>query len=104
MSGAIVSEGVVDVFQAAGIEKPDISILSDEFLQTVRESKHTNLQVELLRKLLNDEIHNQRRQNVIQARKFSEMLERTMLSYQNRTLEAAEVILELIGMKPCLLC
>ena len=96
VSGAIASVGVLDVFGAAGLERPDISVLSDEFLETVRTSEHKNLQLELLKKLINDEIRTQTRRNVIQARKFSEMLERTLLAYQNRTLEAAQVIAELI--------
>lgn len=98
VSGAIASEGVVDVFGAAGLAKPDISILSDDFLETVKKSEHKNLQLELLKKLLNDEIKSQSGKNVVQARRFSEMLERTLLRYQNRTLEAAQVILELIEM------
>ncbi|MCK6516190.1 DUF3387 domain-containing protein, partial [Myxococcota bacterium] len=95
-SGAVTSEGVIDVFGAAGIPKPDISVLSDEFLETVRKSEHKNLQLELLKKLLNDEIKAQSGRNVVVARKFSEMLERTLLRYQNRTIEAAQVIVELI--------
>ena len=79
-------------------EKLDLSILSDKFLESVQVSPNTNLQVELLRKLINDEIGTQRRRNVVQSRKFSEMLEHTMLAYQNRSLEASEVILELIEM------
>jgi len=98
ISGAITTEKVVDIFGAAGLKKPDISILSDEFLASVQASPHKNLQVELLRKLLGDELKAQRRRNVVQARKFSELLERTLLSYQNRTLEAAEVITRLIKM------
>jgi type I restriction enzyme R subunit len=98
VSGAVSSEGVVDLFGAAGLKKPDISILSDEFLETVRTSPYRNLQLEVLRKLLNDEVRAQFRQNLVQARKFSEMLERTIHSYQNRTLEAAQVILELIDL------
>lgn len=98
ISEAVASEGVLDVFGAAGIQKPDISILSDEFLATVKASPHVNLQLELLKKLLSDEIKSMSRHNVVQSRKFSEMLERSLLAYQNRTLEAAEVILELINM------
>jgi len=98
ISEAVASEGVLDVFGAAGIQKPDISILSDEFLTTVKASPHVNLQLELLKKLLSDEIKSMSRHNVVQSRKFSEMLERSLLAYQNRTLEAAEVILELINM------
>ena len=98
LSGAIASDGVIDVFGAAGLQRPDISVLSDEFLETVKKSEHKNLQLELLKKLLNDEIKAQGQKNVVQARKFSEMLERTLLRYQNRTVEAAQVILELIEM------
>ncbi len=98
VSGAVTSDGVIDVFGAAGIGKPDISVLSDEFLETVKKSEHKNLQLELLKKLLNDEIKAQSGRNVVVARKFSEMLERTLLRYQNRTIEAAQVILELIEM------
>ena len=88
----------MDVFGEAGLERPDISILSDEFLQTVQQSEHKNLQLELLKKLINDEIKVQSRRNLIQARKFSEMLNNTLLRYQNRTIETAQVIVELIEM------
>ncbi len=98
LSDAITPDGVIDVFEAAGLEKPDISILSDEFLATVEKSPHKNLQIELLKKLITDEVRVLKRQNVVQARKFSELLEKTLLRYQNRTLEAAEIILELIEM------
>ncbi|MCB9737710.1 MAG: type I restriction endonuclease subunit R [Deltaproteobacteria bacterium] len=98
VSQAVASDGVVDIFGVAGLQKPDISILSDEFLETVKTSPHRNLQLELLKKLINDEIRSITRRNVVQGRKFSEMLERTLLAYQNRSLEAAQVILELIGM------
>lgn len=98
VSGAITSDSVLDVFGAAGLQRPDISVLSDEFLETVKQSKHKNLQVELLKKLINDEIKSQGDRNVVQARRFSEMLERTLLRYQNRTIEAAQVIIELIDM------
>jgi type I restriction enzyme R subunit len=98
VSGAIASEGVVDVFGAAGLKKPDLSILSDEFLETVKDSPHRNLQIELLKKLLADEIKAQSRKNIVQSKKFSELLEKTLLAYQNRTLEAAQVITELIAM------
>jgi type I restriction enzyme R subunit len=96
VSGAVASDGVIDIFAAAGLSKPDISILSEEFLQTLKTNPHRNLQIELLKKLLTDEITAQSRRNVVQARKFSEMLERTLNLYNNRSLEAAEVILELI--------
>ena len=96
ISRAVTPEGVVDIFSAAGLEKPDISILSDEFLGEVREMKHRNLAVELLQKLLKGEIAARRRKNVVQARSFAEMLERTVRRYQNRSIEAAQVIEELI--------
>jgi len=98
VSGAVGSEGVVDVFGEAGLQRPDISVLSDEFLETVKANPHRNLQLELLKKLLNDEIRGMRRRNVVQSRKFSEMLERTLVAYQNRTIETAQVIMELIGL------
>lgn len=98
VSGAVSSEGVIDIFGAAGLPKPDISILSDTFLETLKESAYKNLQLELLKKLLNDEVRDVSRRNVVQGRKFSEMLERTLLAYQNRSLESSQIILELIEM------
>jgi type I restriction enzyme R subunit len=89
---------VIDVFAAAGLEKPDISILSDEFLAEVREMPQRNLAVELLRKLLLDEIKTRGRKNVVQARSFAEMLEQTIRRYQNRSIESAMVIEELIDL------
>ena len=96
VSRAVASEEVIDIFAAAGLKKPDISILSDDFLQEVRQLPHRNLAVELLRKLLNDEIKTNSRKNVVQARSFAEMLEKTIRKYQNRAIEAAQVIEELI--------
>ena len=93
---AVAPEGVVDIFAAAGLEKPDISILSDEFLAEVRGMPHRNLAVELLQKLLKGELSARRRTNVVQARSFSEMLEQSLRRYQNRAIEAAQVIEELI--------
>ena len=93
---AVAPEGVVDIFAAAGLEKPDISILSDEFLAEVRGMPHRNLAVELLQKLLKGELSVRRRTNVVQARSFSEMLEQSLRRYQNRAIEAAQVIEELI--------
>jgi type I restriction enzyme, R subunit len=98
VSRAAASEGVVDIFAAAGLKKPDISILSDEFLAEVRGMPQRNLAVELLRKLLAGEIHTRRRTNVVQARSFPEMLEQSIRRYQNRAIEAAQVIEELIGL------
>ncbi len=96
VSRAVASEGVIDIFAAAGLEKPDISILSDEFLSEMRGLPQRNLAVELLRKLLTGELSTRRRKNVVQARSFAEMLERTIRKYQNRAVEAAQVIEELI--------
>lgn len=93
---AVAPEGVVDIFAAAGLKKPDISILSDEFLAEVQGMGRPNLAVELLRKLLSGEIQTRRRKNVVQARSFTEMLEQAIRRYQNRTIEAAQVIEELI--------
>ena len=96
VSRAVASQGVIDIFAAAGLEKPDISILSDEFLAEVRGLPQRNLAVELLRKLLTGELSTRRRKNVVQARSFAEMLEQTIRKYQNRAVEAAQVIEELI--------
>ena len=96
ISRAVASEGVMDIFAAAGLDKPDISVLSDEFLAEVREMPHRNLAVELLQKLLSGEVSTRRRKNVVQARSFAELLEQTLRRYQNRAIEAAQVIEELI--------
>ena len=98
IAGAVAPEGVVDIFTAAGLEKPDISILSDEFLAEVRGMPQRNLAVELLQKLLKGEVATRRRKNVVQARSFAEMLERSIRRYQNRAIQAAQVIEELIGL------
>jgi len=98
ISRAVASEGVVDIFAAAGLQKPDISILSDKFLAEVRGMPQRNLAVELLQKLLKGELRLRRRKNVVQARSFAEMLEETLRRYQNRAIEAAQVIEELIGL------
>ncbi len=96
ISRAVAPEGIVDIFAAAGLKKPNISILSDEFLSEVGEMKQRNLAVELLQKLLRGEISARRRKNVVQSRSFTQMLERTIRRYQNRSIEAAAVIEELI--------
>jgi type I restriction enzyme R subunit len=99
VSRAIVPEQqVLDVFTAAGLEKPDISILSDQFLDEVRELPQKNVAVELLRKLLSDEIKTRRRKNVVEARSFADMLEQAIRRYQNRSIESAAVIEELIDL------
>jgi type I restriction enzyme R subunit len=95
---AVAPEGVMDIFAAAGLKKPDISILSDEFLSEVRGMPQKNLAVELLQKLLKGEIRARGQKNLVQARSFAEMLERTIRRYQNRAIEAAQVIEELIAL------
>ena len=96
VSRAVASESVMDIFSAAGLEKPDISVLSDEFLAEVQGMPQRNLAVELLQKLLRGELSIRRRTNVVQARSFAEMLEQSLRRYQNRAIEAAQVIEELI--------
>ena len=96
VSRAVYSTEVVDIFAAAGLEKPDISILSEEFLAEVQRLPQRNLALELLKKLINDEIRTRLRKNVVLARSFAEMLEQSVRKYQNRALEAAQVIEELI--------
>ena len=96
ISRAVAPEGVIDIFAAAGLQKPDISILSDEFLAEVRGMEHRNLAVELLQKLLKGEVAARRRRNVVQARSFAEMLDVAIRRYQNRSVAAAQVIEELI--------
>jgi len=98
VSRAVSSTEVVDIFAAAGLDKPNISILSDEFLEEVKQLPQKNLALELLKKLINDEIKTRMRKNVVQARSFAEMLEEAINKYQNRAIEAAEVIEELINL------
>ncbi|MGH9795168.1 MAG: type I restriction endonuclease subunit R [Candidatus Acidiferrales bacterium] len=96
VSRAVASDEVIDIFSAAGLKRPDLSILSEEFLSEVKDLPHKNLAFEALRKLLNDEIKARARKNLVQSRLFSAMLEETIHKYQNRSLQAAEVIQELI--------
>jgi type I restriction enzyme R subunit len=98
VSRAVASDEVIDIFAAAGLKKPDISILSDEFLAEVRGLPQRNLAVEMLRKLLEGEIKTRRRSNVVQARSFAEMLENSIKRYQNRAIETAQVIEELLAL------
>jgi len=96
VSRAVASDEVVDIFAAAGLKKPDISILSEDFLAEIRNMPHRNLAVELLRRLLSGEIRTRSRKNVVQARSFAEMLDQAIRRYQNRAVETAQVIEELI--------
>jgi len=95
---ALVSEKVIDVFDAAGIKKPDISILSEEFLMELKGMEHKNVALEVLKKLLNDEIKSRAKKNLVKSRTFLEMLENSIKKYHNKILTAAEVIEELINL------
>jgi len=97
VSKAIAPEGVIDLFAAAGLKKPDISILSEEFLAEVRNMPYRNLAVEVLHKLLEGEIQVRKQKNLVQSRSFAEMLQEAINRYQNRAIEAAQVIEELIA-------
>ena len=96
VSRAIAADEVIDIFAAAGLKSPDISILSDEFLEEVRGLEHRNLAIELLRRLLHDEIATRAKRNVVEARSFEAMLDSAIRKYENRSLETAAVITELI--------
>jgi type I restriction enzyme R subunit len=98
ISRAIVSDQVIDIFAAAGLKKPDISILSDEFLAEVQGMPQRNLAVELLQKLLKGEIRVRGKRNVVQGRSFADLLEQSIRKYQNRAIETAQVIEELIAL------
>lgn len=93
---ALVSEQVIDVFDAAGIKKPDISILSDEFLMELKNHEHKNIALEVLKKLLNEEIKVRERLNVVQGKSLMEMLQNSINRYQNKIITAAELMDELI--------
>ncbi len=96
LSKAIISDRVIDIFAAAGFKKPNIAILSDEFLADVRGMPQKNLAFEMLKKILNDEIKIRMRKNIVQGNSFMEMLEKTIKKYINKSIETAEVIEELI--------
>ncbi|CEI80374.1 Type-1 restriction enzyme R protein [Oceanobacillus oncorhynchi] len=96
ISESVISEDIVDVYKELGLENPDISILSDQFLEDVRKIPQKNLAVELLNRLLNGKVKNVQRSNLVQARKFSEMLTNSLNKYNKRTIETSKVIEELI--------
>jgi len=98
ISRAVVSDEVIDIFSAAGLKRPDIGVLSDEFLEDVRHMKERNLAVELLERLLKGEIKSRFKTNVVQSAKFSELLQQSLTRYRNRAVETAQVIEELIEM------
>jgi len=94
----LVTEPVVDVFDAAGLKKPDISILSEEFLMELKGMEHKNVALEVLKKLLNNEIKSRAKKNLVKSKTLREMLENTIKKYHNKILTAAEVIDELISL------
>jgi len=96
INDAIISSEVVDIFDAAGIKKPDISILSDEFLSEIQGMERRNLALELLKRLLNDEIRNKAKTNLVQGKKFSELLSEAVKRYQNGLIDSAKIIEQLI--------
>ncbi len=98
LSKALVSDRVIDIFAAAGLNKPDISILSDEFLAEVKDMPQKNLAFEMLKKLLNDQIRIRLKKNIVQQRSFLDLLEKAIKSYTNKSIETAEIIQELIDL------
>lgn len=98
LDNAVIAEGVADVFALCGLAKPNISLLSDDFLKDLRNMPHKNLAVELLEKLLRDDIKAKARTNAVQEKKFSDRLAETLRKYNNRAIETAQVIEELIAM------
>ncbi len=101
---ALVSEKVIDVFDAAGIKKPDISILSEEFLLELKGLEHKNVALEVLKKLLNDELKSRSKKNLVKSKSFMEMLENAIKKYHNKILTAAEVMDELIKLSQEIVC
>ncbi|WIK64285.1 type I restriction endonuclease subunit R [Gleimia hominis] len=95
---SVTADEVVDVYKFSGMESPELSLLSDDFLDSIGESGKPNLQLGLLRRLLNDQIHTLQRTNLVQSRKFSEMLTSAVNRYTNRSLTTAEIIAELVAM------
>jgi type I restriction enzyme R subunit len=96
VSEAMTGTGVIDIYQEAGISKPDLSLIDDDFVNKFRKSTTPNLQIELLRRLLTDEIVRITRRNVVTGKIFSELLSNSLLKYQNRMLDAAQVVKELV--------
>jgi type I restriction enzyme R subunit len=96
LSRAVISDRIIDIFEAAGLKKPELSILSEGFLSEVKAMPQKNLAFEALKKLLNDEIRFISKRNVVQGKSFMEMLDKTIKKYTNRSVEAAQVIEELV--------
>jgi type I restriction enzyme R subunit len=98
VSDAMSGTGVIDIYAAAGLAKPDLSLIDDKFIEKFKLSKNPNLQLELLKRLLADEIRIIGRRNIVSGRQFSELLSSSILRYQNRTLDAAQVVAELVAL------
>lgn len=98
MSQAVMSDGILDVFKDAGLEQPDLAILSDDFLMEVQQTKQPNLAVETLRRLLQGNIKARERLNIVEARKLSERLDDVLTRYHNRAVDSLQVIDELISL------
>jgi len=92
----VAATGVIDIYAAAGLDRPDISIIDDDFARRAVTNPHPNVEIEMLKRLLTSELKNVAKRNLIAGRKFSEMLERAMRAYTNRSLDAAEIITELV--------
>ena len=101
VSRAVASDRVIDIFSAAGLKAPEISILSDEFLAEVKDLPQRNLAFEALKKLLNDELKIRSKKNLVQSRLFSQMLEESIRKYQNRAIETAQILQELNAILLC---
>jgi type I restriction enzyme R subunit len=98
LSESLVADGITDVFKVAGLDKPDISILSEQFLAEVSKIPQKNLAVELLQRLLREQVHTRFKTNLVKQKRFSELLQASLAKYANRSIEAAQVIEELIAM------
>lgn len=102
VSEAMSGTGVIDIYEEAGLAKPDLSLIDDKFIEKFNVSKNPNLQIEMLKKLLSDEIGRVGKRNIVTGRQFSELLSQSILRYQNRTLDAAQVVAELVALAKAL--
>ena len=102
VSEAMSGTGVIDIYEEAGLAKPDLSLIDDKFIEKFKVSKNPNLQIEMLKKLLSDEIGRVGKRNIVTGRQFSELLSQSILRYQNRTLDAAQVVAELVALAKAL--
>ena len=96
ISEAVTSKGIIDIFKTLNMDKPEVSVLSEEFLSGVQKIEYKNLAFEALRKLLEDEIKIRFRKNLVKSKKFSEMLNEALKRYKNRSIDSAQVIKELV--------